>query len=476
MTLDSLALFQGEMLWALILGFVIAFVLAFAIGANDTANSFGSSVGSGVLTLYKAYILASIFETLGAVLLGYVVIDTMRKGAIDLSLYEGSEKELLLGQIAVLGGCAMWVLIATYFNAPVSTSHSIVGATVGYSLVYRGFVGIRWNSIFNILLSWLISPLFAGIFSVVLYLLVEHSVLQRKKPFRSGLQLLPLLYFICVFFNFFAVIYDGSAYLGFDKWPLVKVVIVSLIGGLLVALFVKLVWVPRIKSSIKEEFKATVRLGSIDATANDKQPLQFEREREAENAPVVPTPNTQTAWQRFVGSGRAKDVQTYRLFGFLQAFVACFAGFAHGGNDVSNAIAPLVSLWVIYNTGSAAQEGQTPIFLLLFGAVGMCVGLWVLGHRVIHTIGQNITEITPPKGFCIEFGTAVIVLLASKFGLPISSTHCKIGSVVAVGALQDPKSVKWSVFGSILLTWIVTLPASAALSAALAYGLRLVAL
>ncbi|KAI6236046.1 Phosphate transporter [Aphelenchoides besseyi] len=472
--MDSLSLFQGEMLWALILGFLIAFALAFAIGANDTANSFGSSVGSGVLTLYKAYILASIFETLGAVLLGYVVIDTMRKGAIDLSLYQGSEKELLLGQIAILGGCAIWVLIATYFNAPVSTSHSIVGATIGFSVVFRGWAGIRWNAIFNIFVSWLISPLFAGLFSVILYLLVEHSVLQRKKPFRAGLQLLPFLYFICVTFNCFAVIYDGSAYLGFDKWPLIKVVVVSLIGGLLVALFVKLFWVKRIKSAIKEEYRSNVRLGSIETSENDKQLLQSERV--TETVAATTSTKTQSSWQRFVGAGRAKDEQTYGLFGFLQAFVACFGGFAHGGNDVSNAIAPLVSLYAIYHTGSAAQEGETPILLLLFGAVGMCIGLWVLGHRVIYTVGQDITEITPPKGFCIEFGAAMIVLLASKAGLPISSTHCKIGSVVAVGALQDPKSVKWSVFGNILITWLVTLPAAAALSATLAYFLRLIAL
>lgn len=148
--MDPLILFQQDLLWALVIGFIIAFLLAFAIGANDTANSFGTSVGSGVLTLYQAYLLASIFETLGSLLLGSVVVNTMRKGAIDLSLYEDSEKELMLGQIAVLGGCAAWVLIATYFNAPVSTSHSIVGATIGYSLVFRGFTGIQWNVIKNI--------------------------------------------------------------------------------------------------------------------------------------------------------------------------------------------------------------------------------------------------------------------------------------------------------------------------------------
>ncbi|KAI6176322.1 Phosphate transporter [Aphelenchoides bicaudatus] len=424
--MEALEIFQQELLWALIVGFIIAFLLAFAIGANDTANSFGTSVGSKVLTLYQAYVLASIFETLGALLLGATVVDTMRKGAIDLKLYENSEKELMLGQIAVLGGCASWVLIATYFNAPVSTSHSIVGATIGYSLVFRGFVGIQWEVIFNIFLSWILSPLLAGFAAVIIYLIIDHTVLRKKKSLNSGLKMLPILYFVCVFFNIFAVIYDGSAHLGFDKWPILKVLIVGMIGGVLVALFVQIIMVKRLKRAITEEFKTEAhQFHSVEYNMNGKALLT------ADEPETIEQKNKRPIWLRFLRSGKPEDAQASKLFNFLQAFTACFAGFAHGANDVSNAIAPLVSLYLIYQTKSVGQEGETPLLLLGFGAVGMCIGLWALGHRVIYTVG----------GYSIELGTALIVLVASKLGLPISSTHCKIGSVVAVGALQDLSSV-----------------------------------
>ncbi|CAD5220632.1 unnamed protein product [Bursaphelenchus okinawaensis] len=457
MNMLNVGLFQQDTLWMIIVGFFVAFILAFAIGANDTANSFGTSVGSKVLTLQMAYILATIFETMGAVLLGYQVTDTIRKGVIDVSIYEGAEKELMLGQVSVLAACACWLLIATVFKLPVSTTHSIIGATIGYSVVLRGWAGIQYSQVFNIFASWFLSPALAGAISASLYVVLDHIILRKKDSFKRGLQALPIIYLICTCFNIFAVVYNGSSYLGFDQLTLTQSAGISLFLGLTIAAIVQFGFVRKLKKVVQENFKP----GSLIKKESDVCAIEFLEEEPQKGS-----------CGDFLYSNKPDDPQTSHLFTLLQIMTACFAGFAHGGNDVSNAIAPLVSLYSIYKDASVYQEGQTPIWLLIFGAAGMCVGLWLLGHRVISTVGTGLTEINAPRGFVIELGTAFTVLAASKIGLPISSTHCKVGSVVAVGAVHKPGSVQWSTFGSIFLSWVITLPASTVLSMIFIYILK----
>lgn len=521
--LDTLATFQNEMLWTLIVGFFIAFILAFAIGANDTANSFGTSVGSKVLTLHQAYILASIFETLGAALLGYQVTDTMRKGVIDLTVYKGEEDLLMLGQISVLAGCGIWLLIATFMKLPVSTTHSIVGSTLGYTLLLKGTQGIRWYPIVRIFMSWFVSPLLSGFVSVIFYIVIDHAVLRRNRPLRCGLILLPVLYFICVGVNVFAIIFDGSEFLGFDKLPLWAILLITLGLALLTALVVQFFIAPRMKKRILEttledlqvysnsgaEMKSGLPSGTgldkCDFTSQSTRALlDYENGRHSSPesligeafktssslplykdgfAPLTTGHNhlgrntirPTGSIEAFFRSSKPEDPQASKLFSFLQVLTACFGGFAHGGNDVSNAIAPLVSLYIIYQENSVMQASSTPVWLLIYGAAGMCVGLWLLGHRVIYTVGENLTKITPPRGFAIEFGAAVTVLLSSKLGLPVSSTQCKVGSVVAVGMVQanGSGSVKWSTFRNIALSWVITLPVTGILSALTVYVLRI---
>uniref|UniRef100_A0AAF5PVM0 Phosphate transporter n=1 Tax=Wuchereria bancrofti TaxID=6293 RepID=A0AAF5PVM0_WUCBA len=497
---ETLETFQNEMFWAIIVGFFIASILAFAIGANDTANSFGTSVGSKVLTLQQAYLLASIFETLGATLLGYQVTDTMRKGVIDLAVYNGSENELMLGQISVLSGCGAWLLIATFLKLPVSTTHSIVGATLGYSLLARGTQGIRWWPVIRIFISWFLSPLLSGIVSILFYSFIDHAVLRRRRPLHCGLILLPVLYFICVAVNVFAVMYNGSEFLGFNEIPAWAVLVITFTVATVVALLVHFIMAPQLKKRILDarsllhyEDGKHLTLGptssgeqqlaeiSVDLLNNNDNNTNMTIMVEEESGVVsnnLQTSNTDghhglgtntvrptRSIETFFRSSKPEDPQASQLFSFLQVLTACFAGFAHGGNDVSNAIAPLVSLYAIYKENSVMQRSTTPVWLLLYGACGMCVGLWVLGHRVIYTVGENLTKITPPSGFAIEFGAAVTVLASSKFGLPVSSTQCKVGSVVAVGVIQASGSVKWSTFRNISLSWLVTLPVTGVLSA-----------
>ncbi|ETN70212.1 phosphate transporter family protein [Necator americanus] len=419
--IEDLAAFQSALMPWLVVGAIIAFILAFAIGANDTANSFGTSVGSKVVTLTQAYILASVFETLGACLLGHKVTDTMRKGVLDLAVYNNSELELMYGQISILSGCGAWMLLATFFKLPVSTTHSIVGATIGFSLVLK-----------------------------VLY---------------------------------------------FDRLTLEQCAIVSIIFGLVSAVAAKFIVAPWLKRNILARSDVESNNSSeLNALAGQKAVLlEYENERtrgdgksngsgrdsqgkdqsaieaiadwRTKQSLAMNTVAPSSSVASFFRSSKPEDPQAAHLFSLLQVMTACFGGFAHGGNDVSNAIAPLVSLYVIYKEGSTAQTLPTPGYILLYGAVGMCIGLWMLGHRVIYTVGENLTKITPPSGFAIEFGAAVTVLIASKLGLPISSTQCKVGSVVAVGLIQANHSVRWLTFRNISLSWIVTLPVAGLLSA-----------
>lgn len=503
MAVEDLALFQLDIFWTIVIGFVIAFVLAFAIGANDTANSFGTSVGSRVLTLQQAYLLASVFETLGACLLGYQVTDTMRKGVVDLAIYEGREKELAMGQIAVLTGCGAWLLMATFFKMPVSTTHSIVGATIGYSLLLHGSEGIRWSKVTKIFASWFVSPILSGCVSALFFLFIDHSVLRRSRPLHCGLLLLPFLYFLCVSVNVFAVTFEGSHYLGLDKLPTWSVVLISLGAGVLAALITKFFVVSRlkryilahpigldlqnggfkdVKSGLPEcdsmaNFRQVSVISNLDGHQTAETKLLQEGKQQQAGSAIVgnATIRPSSSVVSFFRSSKPEDPYAQRLFIFLQVLTACFSGFAHGGNDVSNAIAPLVSLYAIYDEGSVHQKSHTSVYLLLYGAAGMCVGLWLLGHRVIYTVGENLTRITPPGGFAIEFGAAITVLFASKLGLPISSTQCKVGSVVAVGLVQAHPVVHWSVFRNISLSWLVTLPIAGVMSAAVMFLLKNVA-
>lgn len=202
--------YLDSVLWIVIVAFIVSFILSFGIGANDVANSFATTIGAGVLTLRQACFLASIFEVSGAVLIGYKVSDTIRKGILDISMYEGSEKELMLGMLAALISCAIWLLVATFLKFPVSATHSIVGATVGFGLVARGTKGIQWNTIIGITLSWIISPILAGLISVAIYLLIYKFILRAQRPFNAGLVALPIIWGVVIFINILGISLDGS--------------------------------------------------------------------------------------------------------------------------------------------------------------------------------------------------------------------------------------------------------------------------
>ncbi|KAF7269946.1 ribosomal protein LP0 isoform X1 [Rhynchophorus ferrugineus] len=544
--------YSPSLLWLIILGFVIAFVLAFGIGANDVANSFGTSVGSKVLTIVQACCLATFFEIAGAILIGYKVSDTMRKGILDINVYKDGELELMMGSIAALASSATWLMVATFFKLPISGTHSIVGATVGYTLVARGTDGVQWLTLGKIVGSWFISPLLSGICSITILWIIKTCILQKPDPLEAGLTALPLFYSFTILVNVFSIVMDGPKLLYMDNIPLWMAAAISGSVALLCMLIIWLVVVPWQREKIRREVmaetaKVNFNIGESSDTSPEGSPKKSNRnstysDRQltviSENTELKSLDNQITA-AKYVFPAQTNDKNGYiqaeeteihvrpkelklkdstgalinppmspcssgvplirnksyaketennaytvpmeasetaenksvsRLFSFLQVLTAMFGSFAHGGNDVSNAIGPLITLWLIYSEGTVAQKSETPLYILLYGGFGISIGLWLWGRRVIETIGEDLTTITPSTGFTIEIGAAFTVLLASKIGIPISTTHCKVGSVVFVGYFSSSKAgVDWSLFRHIIYAWVITVPIAAVLSAAIMF-------
>uniref|UniRef100_A0A915C6I3 Phosphate transporter n=1 Tax=Parascaris univalens TaxID=6257 RepID=A0A915C6I3_PARUN len=342
------------------------------MGANDVANAFGTSVGSGVLTLKRAYILATIFETLGALLVGYNVTDTMRKNVLEVALYKSEPKELLVGQVAILGGCSAWLILATFAHLPVSTTHSITGATVGFGLVTRGAFGIHWNEIAAIVGSWFISPVLSGIVSSLMFMIVDFSVLRRNNPFKCGFRVLPIFYWFCIAFNAFVVSFQGSKLLHLSKLPLWICLCFSFGLATICSILIHFVMVPRLKAWIQKSVvdKPRTAFDNFDANCDDdlsyvsvagnedimKSVVICEKKRQiwttsssssssVSSRTSVKTLQSTQAPTTF-GSIKAffkwllpqrelkEDPKTMKIFSSIQILTACFAGFAHGANDV----------------------------------------------------------------------------------------------------------------------------------------------
>ncbi|PBC25925.1 Sodium-dependent phosphate transporter [Apis cerana cerana] len=481
--------YDENLVWIVVVGFLVAFILAFGIGANDVANSFGTSVGAGVLTIFQACILATIFEIAGAVLIGYKVSDTMRKGILDVTLYEGQEKELMVGALSSLAGSGIWLILATALRLPISGTHSIVGATVGFSLVCKGTAGVKWIALANIAASWFASPVLSGIVSGAIFWVLRKSVFESNKPLEQGLYILPLAYGLTVAINIMSVVHDGPKLLMLDQVPWWGSLLAALGFGSFSAIIVYLFVVPWQRKTIllslsSNEKTTTTKFGTCDkkettalsviseapcssnSNGNAKEVAPKLRGNSSASPLLMVAGSDTEGTQIETEKKNEEPPEISKLFAFLQVLTAAFGSFAHGGNDVSNAIGPLIALWAVYAEGSARQEAETPLLILLYGGLGISTGLWVWGRRVIQTLGQDLARITPTTGFTIELGAAVTVLLASKAGLPVSTTHCKVGSVVCVGwASHGGEGVSWKLFRNIAFAWLITVPVAGCLSA-----------
>ena len=402
----------------LILACVFGFFMAWGIGANDVANAMGTSVGSRALTIKQAILIAMIFEFMGAYLAGGEVTSTIRKGIIDPDVLSNSPELMVYGMTSALLAAGTWLLIASLKGWPVSTTHSIVGAIVGFAAVGISVDAVHWNKVGTIVASWVVSPVLAGTISFGLFMSVKALILDTDNPFQRAQRIIPIYMWMVGFMISMVTLLKGLKHVGLE-----------LDLGL--------------GSQFANALPISALIGLVVAGGGY---LMLRRVKEEVNE-------------------RNRFASVERVFAILMIFTACSMAFAHGSNDVANAVGPLAAVAsTIKSGGEIAAKSAMPWWILLIGAVGIVIGLATYGWKVIATIGRKITELTPSRGFAAELGAASTVVIASASGLPISTTHTLVGAVLGVGIARGIGALNLRTVGAIFMSWIITLPAGAGLA------------
>lgn len=406
----------------IVLACIFGLFMAWGIGANDVANAMGTSVGSRALTIRQAVIIAAIFEFAGAWLAGGEVTETIRSGMIDASLLEDRPDLLVFGMMASLLAAGTWLMVASYFGWPVSTTHSIVGAIVGFAVVGLGYEVVYWGKIGQIAMSWVVSPLLAGVISFALFRSVQILILDTNRPFENAKRYVPFYIFVAATITTLVTLLKGLSYLGLELTAFQSYAIAASIG--LAVTVIGIVAIRRLAYEPAAEYG-----------------LQF--------------------------------TNVEKVFGVLMVVTACAMAFAHGSNDVANAVGPLAAVIGVVNSGGVVgTQSAVPVWILLLGGVGIVIGLVTFGHRVIATVGSNITQLTPSRGFAATLAAAVTVVMASGTGLPISTTHTLVGAVLGVGLARGIAAINLRIVRTIFMSWIVTLPAGGLLAIVFFWMLR----
>lgn len=500
--ITTMAMQAGDYTFLFVLGLIFAFLDSYGIGANDVSNSFGASVGSGALNLKQAVMIASVCEFLGAFLMGSSTADTIKGGLIEVSLFEGQPELLMLAMVCSLVGSSTWVLFASSRGLPVSTTHAIVGAITGAGIAGYGFSAVKWSGVGTIVLSWLISPLVAGLVTAIIFSITRFFILRHEDSLKRGLNALPFYFALTIFINVFYIIFKGSPGLSLSKMPIGAIVGISLGIGFVVFLFCQFFLKTYLRRKVQEDeplrwyhcffiFAVSTRTRApenveekgdgkkngeseidSDGSANsglvaldDAKPSLFQRlKKKAFHGLNQDITKKTDDVENMHDKSTRYDPKTEMLFNTLQVMTACFASFAHGSNDVANAIGPLTTIFYIWDHGAVDATGKAPIpiWILAFGGVAIDIGLLTYGYKVMATLGNNITYVSPSRGFSLLLGTSLTVLTCSKLGMPVSTTHCITGATTSVGLISGGgrKSVNWKVLGLIASSWIMTLPAA----------------
>lgn len=402
------------------LAVIFGLYMTWGVGANDVANAMGTSVGSGAITVKRAILIAAVFEFTGAFLAGGHVTSTIRKGIIDPAFVPAPEI-LVYGMLSALLAAGVWLMVASYFGWPVSTTHTIVGALVGFGIAGTGVESVAWAKVGSIVASWLISPLLGGAIAFALTLSIRRLILDTDEPFANAKRFGPIYVFLMGTLIALVTLFKGLKHLHLEVsgWQASGI---ALLVGLVIAGFGK-VLLERIE--LDPEADKVFHFASVE-----------------------------------------------KVFAPLCVFTACSMAFAHGSNDVANGIGPLAAVVSILDTGEVAQTSALPLWILVLGGGGIVFGLATMGYRVIKTVGTKITELTPSRGFCAELAAAATVVTASRMGLPVSTTHIIVGSVLGVGMARGIAAIDMRVVVGIVSSWLVTLPIGGAMAALFFFGFR----
>ena len=397
----------------IVLAALFGIFMAWGIGANDVANAMATSVGSRALTIKQAILVAAVFEFLGAVLAGGAVTSTIRKGIVDAELLAGTPELLVYGMLAALLAAGTWLLIASHKGWPVSTTHSIVGAIVGFAAVGIGVDAVHWEKVGTIVMSWVVSPLTAGFIAYLIYLSVQRLILRQEDPLARAKRYVPIYIFFAAFTITLVTIMKGLKHVGLE---------ISIGDSYLLAIVI------------------AIAIAAIGAFAINR---------------IEPNPKAEKKDHFYT---------VEKVFGILMIVTACSMAFAHGSNDVANAIGPLAAVISVATTGAVAAQASLPLWVLMLGGGGIVIGLATYGIRVISTVGRKITHLTPSRGFAAELAAATTIVIASGTGIPISTTHTLVGAVLGVGVARGIDAIDLRVVVRIFVSWVVTIPAGAFLA------------
>lgn len=436
------------MMWMVVTGGLLSFAMSWGIGANDVANSFATSIGAKTLTLFQACCIAAVLEFLGAMSLGGEVSKTIAGSIAHIDVFDENPEVFAYGMLCSLMSSTLWIAFASYKGLAVSTTHSIIGSVIGFTLVWKGADAVVWfaptdefpymKGIVPIVVSWITSPLMSSVLAMVIFLGNRHLVLRRKNSDHIVYYSIPILLILTIFINLFFILYKGAkAELHWEADQAAWVSAVAAFGsGVLSIPFI--VWI--------------AKRNKLENVTDSVENIEANR------------------LKQLICSGGVEEFssKTEAVYKYLQVFSSCSVAFAHGANDVANSIGPYAAIWYIHNNNILNSSVDIPKWMLAIGGGGIVIGLWTYGYKVIKSLGGELCQLSPSRGYSAELATALTVSFASVYGIPISTTHCIVGAEVGIGLVENVrKGVNWKLFGKTVIAWIFTLIVTGLLSALL---------